>query len=159
MKTQIRQRHGKKADLMSPFLASPYHPCHVSIKNPFKPACLASPGQTLGCADSPAACQSPAPDTHSWTSNPLLPTCLQAAHPTSLPSPATGSSAQLPSKNSLWESHCMTFWPKYKAIRLGKVLPRRLFYCCGPDITGLIKAMLLPVLLTNHDCHLTLTAA
>lgn len=65
----------------------------------------------------------------SMDKQPLLPPCLWAAHPTSLPLPATGSSAQLSSKITQWESHCMAFWLKNKAIRLGEVLARRLFYC------------------------------
>lgn len=80
---------------------------------------------------------------------------LPPSSPPNVPASATSSSAQLPSKTILWESHCMTFWLKNKAIRLGKVLTRRLFYCCGSDIT----AMLLSVLLTSHECHLTLTGA
>lgn len=82
---------------------------------------------------------------------------LPPSNPSNFPASASHrqlSSALLPCKTILWESHCMTFWPKNKAISLGTVLTRRLFYCGGSDIT----AMLFSVLLTSHDCHLTLTA-
>lgn len=128
----------------------------VSIKSHLKSACLPPRDRhlPLGCVGSPAACRSPAPDTPRWTRNPTFQTCLQAAHPTPPPPPATGRSAQLPSKTVPWESRCMTFWPD-KVIMLGKVFTRKGFYCCGSDIT----AMLISVLLTSHNCHLTLTTA
>lgn len=82
-----------RPDVSLPGFSLPPLSC-LHLESP-KASLPVSPGQTLGCADSPAACQPPAPDTHPWTSNPLLPTCLWAAHLTSLPPPATGGSAPL----------------------------------------------------------------
>lgn len=111
---------------MSPFLASPYHPYHVSIKSHLKSTCLSSLDRHLPLGMWAALLlASPAPTIPWWTSNPHSEPAFR--QPTRLPCLHQQQAVQLPSKTILWKSHCATFCPESKVIMLGKVFTRKVF--------------------------------
>lgn len=105
---------------MSPFLASPYHLYHVSIKSHLKSTCLSSLDRHLPPGMWAALLlASPAPKIPWWMSN----LCSKPA--SWLLCLHQQQAAQLPSNTVLWKSHCTTFCPESKVAMLWKVFTRQ----------------------------------